>query len=55
MRFLGHVWRREQLENLSLTGRIPGVGNWRRNEDWRDTAYDERKRVVEVHDCKRLQ
>ena len=24
MRFLGHVMRREELENLSLTGRIPG-------------------------------
>ena len=24
MRFLGHVMRREQIENLSLTGRIPG-------------------------------
>ena len=24
MRFLGHVMRREQLENLSLTGRISG-------------------------------
>ena len=65
MRFLGHVMRSEELENLSLTGRVPGRrASGRQREKYMDgikrtigqnSAQDQRQKSVAFHGRQRLQ